>query len=156
MSTTLNIYNKCTRLPFGKWLFSKLLCYKAPYFNSIKPLFVELRPGYCEIFMKKRRSVTNHIGSVHAIAMCNMSELAAGSMLDASIPSHMRWIPKGMSVSYKKIARTDLTAVCTAPIENMRNPGELPMMVTVTDRGKKIVFTAEITMHLSNKRKKSG
>ena len=50
---------------------------------------MELRPGYCEIHFKKRLAVTNHLKSVHAIAMCNVSELAAGSMLEASIPQNM-------------------------------------------------------------------
>ncbi len=64
----------------------KNLCFKAPYFRSIKPLFRELRPGYYEILLRKRRSVTNHIGSVHAIAMCNVSELAAGTMPGGEYP----------------------------------------------------------------------
>ena len=44
---------------------------KAPYFSTIKPQFKTLRPGYCEVSMKKRRAVLNHLGSVHAIAELN-------------------------------------------------------------------------------------
>ena len=29
-----------------------MVCLKAPYFGTIKPVFKELRPGYCEIAMK--------------------------------------------------------------------------------------------------------
>lgn len=148
----IEIYRKCAGLPLGKTIFSKLVCFKAPYFSSIKPLFLELKPGYCEILLKKRRSVTNHIGSVHAIAMCNVSELAAGTMLEASIPSHMRWIPKGMSVQYLRLARTDLKAICKADLDGMNVAGEFPMVVDVVDEKKKKVFTATIIMHLSEKR----
>ena len=152
MSPIMNIYQKCLKLPFGRWVFSRILCFKAPYFGSIRPQFLELRPGYSKILLKKRRSVTNHIGSVHAIAMCNVSELAAGTMLEASIPRTMRWIPKGMTVSYLKIATTDLTAVCEIPLDGLETPGEFPMTIHVTDTRGDEVFQAVITMHLSKKR----
>ena len=152
MNSLLNVYNKCVKLPAGKRIFSKLVCFKAPYFGSIKPRFIELKPGYCEIRFKKRRAVTNHIKSVHAIAMCNVSELAAGSMLEASIPKTMRWIPKGMTVSYLKIARTDLKAVCEISLDGLENPGEFPMTVHVTDDNGEEVFCAVITMYLSLKK----
>ena len=148
----MNIYQTCTRLPLGRTIFSKLICFKAPYFGSIKPLFLELRPGYSEILLKKRRSVTNHLNSVHAIAMCNVSELAAGTMLEASIPKNLRWIPKGMTVSYLKIAKTDLKAVCEIPVADMSKPGDCPMKVNVTDANGDLVFNAVINMYLSEKK----
>lgn len=154
MGSVLHTYNKCLKFPFGKWMFSKLICHTAPYFGSIKPVFEELRPGYSKINLKKRRSITNHLGTVHAIAMCNVSELAAGIMLEASIPKHMRWIPKGMTVSYEKLAKTDLVAECSASVEEMNVPGEFPMDIAVRDRAGDEVFHAQIVMHLSEKKKK--
>ncbi len=156
MKSVLNIYEACLKYPFGKWIFSKMICFKAPYFGSIKPVFVELRPGYSKIHLKKRRSITNHLGTVHAIAMCNVSELAAGTMLEASIPKHMRWIPKGMTVSYLKLAKTDLVAECRASVAAMETTGEFPMEIEVRDEGGDEVFHATITMHLSAKRQKSA
>ena len=147
----MNVYRKCVKLPAGKHIFSKLVCMKAPYFGTIKPLFIALRPGYCEITMKKRRAVHNHIKSVHAIAMCNISELAAGTMLEATLPSSMRWIPKSMTVEYLKIARTDLKAMCQISTEGLEHPQELPMTVHVMDTSKAEVFRAVITMHISEK-----
>jgi hypothetical protein len=58
--------------------------------------------------MKKRRSVQNHIQTVHAIAMCKAAELAGGTCLDVSLTSSMRWIPVGMEVQYLTMAKTDL------------------------------------------------
>ena len=152
MNRLMKVYDKCVKLPAGKHIFSKMVCLKAPYFRTIKPLFIALRPGYCEITMKKRRAVHNHIKSVHAIAMCNISELAAGTMLEATLPPSMRWIPKGMTVEYLKIARTDLKAICEISTEGLDHPQELPMTVHVTDTGKAEVFRAVITMHISEKR----
>ena len=152
MNRLMNVYSRCLKFPAGKRIFSKLICLKAPYFGTIKPLFKELRPGYCEILMKNRRAVQNHIKSVHAIAMCNISELAAGTMLEATLSKNMRWIPKGMTVEYLKIARTDLKAVCQIPTGDLDQPQELPITVHVNDTGEVEVFRAVIAMHLSEKK----
>jgi hypothetical protein len=46
MSTSYRqLYNKISRKPFGHWLFSRLVCFKAPYFGSIKPRMDVLEPG---------------------------------------------------------------------------------------------------------------
>ena len=66
--STLDLWQWFAAKPGGTWAFSRLLCLKAPYFGSIRPRFVDLRPGHCEVRMRKRRAVLNHIGSVHAVA----------------------------------------------------------------------------------------
>lgn len=152
MKSLLEVYKTLEILPFGRIVFSKLVCFKAPYFSNIRPRFEALSPGYCQIRIKKRRAVTNHIKSIHAIAMCNMAELAGGSMVEASIPKHMRWIPKGMAVSYLKMAKTDLTAVCELSPDLLEIPGECPVTVFVKDLNGEIVFKAEIAMYLSLKK----
>jgi len=90
----LAAWRRCQGLPFGRALFSRAVCWKAPYFGSIRPMFVSLESGSARVAMRKRRAVTNHIGTVHAIAMCNLAELAAGTMTEASIPRSMRWSRK--------------------------------------------------------------
>ncbi|AQV17344.1 hotdog fold domain-containing protein [Acinetobacter pittii] len=154
MATTLELWNKVSSFPKGKWTFSRMLCLKAPYFGSISPLFIELKPNYCEIAIKKKRSVLNHIGTVHAIAMCNMAELAGGTMTEVTVPSIHRWIPKGMTVEYLKKAETDLIAVAR-PVEknyDWEKAGEYLVNVEVYDTQKDKVFQATITMWVSKKK----
>lgn len=149
-NSTLAIWNRLSSKPGGRWLFTRVICWKAPYFGSIRPAFVELRPGYCEVRMKKRRAVHNHIGTVHAIAICNLAELAAGVMTDASMPPTHRWIPKGMTVEYVGKAGSDLRGI--GKIEPMPEFGEsadLPVQVEVFDTEDKVVFRAMITMWVS-------
>src|SRR4051812_22626770 len=102
------MWRRLSAMPGGKWIFSRLVCWRAPYFASIHPRFEELRSGYCEVHIKKRRAVLNHIGTVHAIAICNMAELAAGTMMEVTLPASQRWIPKGMTTEYLKKAETNL------------------------------------------------
>jgi uncharacterized protein (TIGR00369 family) len=150
----LDIYNRLHGLPLGNRIFSRVLCMKAPYFKSIKPVFSELREGYCEIRMKKRRSVENHLKSVHAIAMANLCELTGGTCLEASIPGSLRWIAKGMNIEYLKIAKTGLTARCEIVGIPEDKTGDFPVTIRVDDQNGVMVVKAVINMYIS--RKKSG
>lgn len=152
-SGTLGIWQRLANKPGGKWAFSRALCLKAPYFASIHPRFETLRPGYCEIRVAKRRSVLNHLGTVHAIAMCNMAELAGGTMTEVTVPTTHRWIPKGMTVEYLKKATTDLVAIAvpeTTP--DWSGAGEYKVKVVVRDLHDEPVFQALITMWVSPKK----
>ena len=149
MSAALAAWNRLESKPFGKTLFSRLICFKAPYFATISPRFEELRPGYARVSMRKRRGVTNHIGTVHAIAMCNLAELAAGTMTEISIPAAMRWLPKGMQVEYLKKSTGGVHAVATFP-EVAEGPGrDVPATVEIKDDAGEVVCRATITMWVS-------
>ena len=139
--------------PLGKLLFSRLVCFKAPYFGTISPRFQELRPGYARVTMKKRRAVTNHIGTVHAIAMCNLAELAAGTLTEVSIPPSMRWLPKGMTVEYLKKAAGGIRAVATLPDVAEGAGRDVPATVEMKDDAGELVCRATITMWVSPRKR---
>lgn len=152
-SPLMSAWQRLSGLPGGKWAFSRLVCFKAPYFASINPKIEALHPGYCEVHMAKRRAVQNHMGTVHAIAMCNMAELAGGSLTDASIPATHRWIPKGMTVEYLAKAETDLRALAEFdPLPEFGESAELTVPVTVLDANDTAVFRAWINMWISPKK----
>ncbi len=154
MSAVLKAYDKCIKFPYGKVIFSKLVCFNAPYFKTIHPRFVELRPCYGEITMGKRRSVENHLRSVHALAMGNLCELVAGTTLDATLPDDLRWIPKSMTIEYLKIARTDLKAKCEIDASKLSGKNEVPVVVNVFDKNETEVVRAIIQMHITPKKQK--
>lgn len=143
MSQMMQMYRQV-----GAEQFSAMIGQVAPYFASIAPTFVELRPGYAEVTFAKRREVLNHIGTVHAIALCNAAELAAGTMTDVSIPQGRRWIPRGMTVEYLAKAEGDVRAVADGSAIDWNAEGDLkvPVLAYVGD---KPVFRAEITMYVS-------
>jgi len=39
----LALWQRLARWPLGKWLFSRAVCFKAPYFGTISPLIVSWR-----------------------------------------------------------------------------------------------------------------
>lgn len=147
----LDLYNRLADKPGGRWLFSKLVCFKAPYFASITPRIVSLEPQRGVATLRHRRRVTNHIGTVHAIALCNLAEFVGGLTCDVSIPPGTRWIPKGMQVEYLKKAVGTMTATATPEFTaEVRNEGyDLPFNVSITDDGGAEVFRARIAMWIT-------
>ncbi len=154
----LSMYHRFVRWPAGHWLFSRAVCFKAPYFASISPKITLLEPGRCEGEIHQRRRISNHIGTVHAIAMCNLAELVGGVMVDASLPTDMRWIPKGMDVKYQAKALGVLKAVATPelPIISAVTGYDLPVKVSVTDAAGVEVFQARIAMWVSPRPPRKG
>jgi hypothetical protein len=149
----LRTYEKVLGFPFGRQLFSIYAARKAPYFRTIKPLVQKLEPGHCEIALKKRRSVQNHIGTVHVIAVANGLEMAMGFLAEATIPKHLRWIPKGMELSYPAKADTDL--ICEAvsdPAEWVA--GDLAIKVTARRADGTAVVEGVIKLWISEKPKR--
>ena len=153
MNAALAAWQRLESKPFGKAIFSRFVCFKAPYFATISPRFEELRPNYARVSMRKRRAVTNHIGTVHAIAMCNLAELAAGTLTEVSIPESMRWLPKGMQVEYVKKSSGGVQATATLP-EVTDGPGrDVPATVEIKDDAGEVVCRAVITMWGSPRKK---
>ncbi|MEP7042414.1 MAG: hotdog fold domain-containing protein [Dokdonella sp.] len=149
-ASALHLFRRLGGSTPGRWLFSRLVCRRAPYFNSIAPTIEVLDPGRCVVRMRDRRAVRNHIGSVHAIALCNMAELAGGLATDATIPAAMRWIPKGMSVRYLAKAHGAMTATAIVPaIVDASAAQESCAHVDVRDAVGTVVFDADIVMWVS-------
>ena len=150
MRKTLKLYKKAINYPFGKKLFGLGICLNAPYFLSIRPKIIEIESNYVEIKIKKRKAVTNHINTVHAIAMCNMAEFAGGLMTEVSVKDKSRWNPSGMTVKYLKKAKTDLTAISDGTGIDWSKEGETLVPVIIKDKNDETVFTAEITMNIKH------
>ena len=143
------MYRRLTRWPLGHWLFTRMVCLQAPYFSSIRPLFRDLRPGSCTVFMRKSRRVKNHLGTIHALAMGNLCELAAGLVMESTLPADMRWIPRGMKIEYLRKAETDVTAKAILVEQVWGEAANVPVVVSVQDTRKQEVVRAEIAMYVS-------
>jgi len=126
MSQVLSLWRRAGAVPvIGARAFSIAFAQKAPYFATIRPRFTVLEPNRAELVIPKRRGVTNHLGTVHAIALCNGLEAAMGALAEATIPADKRWIPKGMQVSYTAKATSDIT--CVAETDAAQWTDDLPV-----------------------------
>ncbi|CBL44764.1 Conserved hypothetical protein [gamma proteobacterium HdN1] len=149
----LSYWNKLSGVPGGKRIFSKAVQFKAPYFRSVNAQIEELRPNYARLTLKKRRAVENHIGTVHVIAICNLLEMAMGTVAEVSVPKHLRWIPKGMSVDYTAKAGSDITGIAEINPEDWK-PGDLNVTVTALDDQGTPVVKGVIKLWISEKKSK--
>ncbi|MGP4843438.1 hotdog fold domain-containing protein [Marinobacter sp. 1Y8] len=122
----------------------------APYFSTIDPEVTALRPGYAALTLRNQKKVHNHIGTVHAIAMCNAAELVAGMVTDASIPAGARWIPQGMTVKYLAKAKTDLNVIADGSKVDFSKEGGIIVTVGAYDTDDTLCFTAEINMNVKH------
>jgi hypothetical protein len=112
MSKLIDAYGVANKIPVvGDRVFDFAFSQVAPYFWTIRPHFTVIKPNRAEVVIRKRRGVQNHIGTVHAIALCNGLEAAMGALAEATIPSNKRWIPKGMDISYTAKATSNITCI---------------------------------------------
>lgn len=153
MSALGNLWDKTNGLPMGKKIFSTLYSQKAPYFATIHATVTELRPNYAELQLPKRRSVQNHIGTVHAIALCNGAEMAMGALAEVTVPSDKRWIPKGMSIAYTAKADSDITVIAETDPEQWQQEGDLDVRVKAVTTSGTVCFEGVIKLWISSKKK---
>ena len=135
-------WDRLSRIPGGRAIFSRLLGVMVPYTGTIRPRVHELRAGYARVEMRDRRRVRNHLHSIHAIALVNLAEAASGLALVYSMPDSMRGILRGISIEYLKKARGTLTAECTCEVPEAGPQRELELAVSVRDAQGDVVATA--------------
>ena len=146
----LGLYRKALRFPFGRQMFSSFAARQAPYFRSVSPRVELLEPNKCQVLVRKRKRVQNHIGTMHIIAIADGLEMAMGFLAEASIPAHLRWIPKGMELQYPNKGETDILCTATVPADGWV-PGDLPVTVVATDVNGQAVVTGTIFLWISEK-----
>ncbi|SIS15011.1 hotdog fold domain-containing protein [Williamsia sterculiae] len=143
-------YRVRSRLPdnvIGRTIFSVAMVARVPYFGGILPYVRTMEPGRCVVTAPKWFGVYNHLGTFHAIAACNLAETAMGMLMEATVPTTHRWIPKGMSTQYLAKATTGLTA--TAVLDDVDFTAittgvDVVVPVSVTDRDGVEVVHADI------------
>ncbi|MFC5290970.1 hotdog fold domain-containing protein [Actinokineospora guangxiensis] len=150
-TATYRLWQRLSTVPLGHRLFSAGMVLRVPYFGTILPTVVALRPGHCEVRAPKWWGVHNHIRTFHAIAACNLAEIAMGMLAEATVPPTHRWIPAGMTVRYISKAKTSLHAVARLDgiPEFPTEPVDVPVPVSIRDRHGIEVVSATITIRVS-------
>ena len=136
------MWHRLSPLPGGKTLFSLLVGRMTPYSGSIGARVEDLSPGWCRVSLRDRRRVRNHLGSIHAIALANLAELASGLAVLAGLPPTVQGIVTGFSISYSRKARGRLVAECRAPNLDVTSEQECEASLAITDAGGNVVAQA--------------
>lgn len=153
---TFTLYQRIARLPAGKRIFSLLYSVKAPYFATVRPVVREVRPNYAELSIRNRKRVHNHIGTLHAIAVCNGLEAAMGLLAEATCPADRRWLPRGLQVNYLAKSTTDLLCVAeTDPEQWAATPGDVEIRVRAVRTDGVVAVEGVIPVYVTEKPSKA-
>ena len=146
------LWARLAPLPGGRALFTRAFQLAAPYSGTIPVRVTDLAPGRATADMRDTRAVRNHIGTVHAIALCNLAETVMGLVAEATIPKTHRWIPKAMQVEYRARARGTLSAEARLATDGaLPDGGALAVAIDVHDRGGVLVFRANIDIWVTRR-----
>jgi acyl-coenzyme A thioesterase PaaI-like protein len=151
---TLALYQNVKRLPAGNWLFSRIVSIKAPYFGSVSPYLESMKPGRAVATIKDKRKHHNHIGTVHAIAVCNLCEFTMGMLAEATIYPELRWLPKGLNIRYLIKAEGPLRAIAEMSVTEFNRSGEIQVPVKVFNQRNELVADATIPLHITPRKGK--
>ncbi|MHA6799678.1 hotdog fold domain-containing protein [Bounagaea algeriensis] len=154
-TATLKTWQRLAARPGGRALFSLATALRAPYFGTVLPMVRDMRPGRAVVSASKWWGVHNHIGTFHAIAACNLAEMAMGMLAEATVPTTHRWIPKGMRTTYRAKATTSLRAVAALdPLPAFGDEGqEIDVPVGIYDTAGAAVVEVTITIWVTPKKR---
>lgn len=114
-----NLESKKPKL--ARFLAMQFLNRFSPFNNNLKAKLLAWTDGECRIFVKKRRTLQNHVGNIHAGAIFTLGETCAGLVIIRNFPfQQFRPLMSDVKVNYSKQARADITGVSLLDPETVR------------------------------------
>ena len=144
----LSLWRRCAGLPFGRQLFGALFAKQVPYSGSIGATVLDLAPGRAKLALRDRRAVRNHLGSIHAVALTNLGELASGLAMTTALPAGVRGIVLRIETVYLKKARGTLVCDCRANVPEVAGDLNHEVHAEIRDRGGDIVASVRVVWRL--------
>jgi len=145
----LSAWNRLSRLPFGRWIFNRMLGRMVPYTGALGARVESLEAGRSVVTLADRRAVRNHLESIHAVALANLAELTSGTAMLTALPAGTRGIVTRMEIDFLKKARGPVTGRTTVKVPPITGPTVLLPEAEITDTAGDVVARARVTWHVS-------
>lgn len=137
-----SLWHRLSPLPGGRKLFSRAIGTVAPYSGTVGAEVMSLEEGRARVRLEDRRAVRNHLGSIHAIALMNLGELATGLATMSALPEGSRSILTGLSMDYLKKARGTLHATAEVTLPGERGRQEMEVVGEIRNAADEVVAVA--------------
>ena len=144
----LAMWRRCERLPFGRAVFGLMLRGYVPYSTSIGATVLALEPGHVRVALRDRRAVRNHLGSIHAVALTNLGELASGLAMTGALPPGVRGIVRRIETDYLKKARGTLVAESRVIVPAVTGDTDFDVIAQIRDTSGDVVATVRVKWRL--------
>lgn len=144
----LRLWRQLKPLPGGEWLFAKFFAHTVPYSGSVRPRIRVLEPGHAEVDIPDIRANRQHLGSVHAIALMNVAEMASGLAMMAGLPGDVRGIVTSLSMTYHKKARGTIRAVSRVTVPTVTENRDFEVLAECFDPTGTLVATGRVFWRL--------
>jgi acyl-coenzyme A thioesterase PaaI-like protein len=144
----LDTWRACARLPFGRELFAFVLARMVPYSGTTGALVLTLEKGSAKIALRDRRAVRNHLGSVHAVALTNVGELASGLAMLTALPPGVRGIVRRIETTYHKKARGPLVAESRVAPPAVAGDTDFEVSAVIRDGSGEVVAEVRVAWRL--------
>jgi acyl-coenzyme A thioesterase PaaI-like protein len=149
MGPTLRSWQRRGNSAFGRYLFARAMCRRAPYMRVLKPRFLEVGPRRCRIAISKSARLEDAAGALHSTAIGGLCELAAGLVTEVTIPVTMRFTRRGMTIEYLREAQSEVSATAHLDKNEWRGAETVAVPVSVLDSTGTEVVRAVVTMDVS-------
>eukprot|EP00126_Sphaerothecum_destruens_P000177 Sdes_comp10217_c0_seq1m1835 len=111
--------------------------------------FIDVSPERVEVVIKNKKTVQNHIGTVHAVAAALAAEASTGFLVASSLPDSNILLLQSMNVKYIKLCQGDIRAVATFQPDQIEKVRTLPksdilVPVKVTDSSGQVPILCEM------------
>ncbi|WP_367106491.1 DUF4442 domain-containing protein [uncultured Psychrobacter sp.] len=121
-------------------ILSKAFGKVVPYVGTTGVYYEMVEPNKVVVSLNNNKSVQNHIGSIHAVAVTLLAETATGFILGLNLPSDRVLLIKSYSVNfYRPLKKGQVAAIATLSDEQrldiLNTPkGEMVIPCVIDDR----------------------
>ena len=129
-------------------MFTREVGRMAAYSDTIRACVLELEPGYCRVELEDRPQIRNHLGSIHAVALTNLGEMASGLAMLVGLDESVRGIAVRLDSAYRKKARGRLEATCRCDLPEVQGSIEHQIVAEIRDAEADIVATVTASWRL--------
>ncbi len=143
-------WTRLSALPFGKWIFSRVVGLLIPYTGSVSPNVEKISPGFAEVFIKDKRRNRNHLRCIHALALGNLGEFTTGLALHFSLRPDRRAILTSLHIEFLKKARGKITGKATIDLTSEIPDGPIEVLASLADSQGEVVTKVTATWLVGN------